>query len=67
MSISYEKIAEMLSDLEDFETEFTEFEEKFLASIQDNLNKYDEKFKFFGEQQKTFENIYSKYIKEVQR
>jgi hypothetical protein len=65
MAINYTRVAEMLSDLEDFETEFTEFEEKFLATIQTNLSEYDSKFKFFDEQESTFQKIYDKYVKKV--
>jgi hypothetical protein len=60
------RVAEMLNDLDDFETEFNEFETKFLDSMRTNLEKYEDKFKFFGEQEKTFQKIYDRYVKEVQ-
>jgi hypothetical protein len=60
------RVAEMLNDLDDFETEFNDFETKFLDSIRTNLERYEDKFKFFGNQQVTFEKIYDKYVKEVQ-
>lgn len=65
--ISYERILEMVNDVEDYETEWTKFETEFILSMKDNLDKYQEKFKFFGNQQKTFQNIYDKYIKKVDR
>jgi hypothetical protein len=47
-TLSVERTTEMLNELEDFETEWNQFE-------------------FFGNQQITFEGIYDKYIKKVQR
>jgi hypothetical protein len=66
-TLSVERTTEMLNELEDFETEWNQFETDFLLNLKDNLDKYEDKFKFFGNQQITFEGIYDKYIKKVQR
>jgi len=65
-NLNVERTTEMLNELEDFETEWNQFETDFLLNLKDNLDKYEDKFKFFGNQQPTFEGIYNKYIKKVQ-
>jgi hypothetical protein len=64
-NLTVERTTEMLNDLEDYETEWTKFETDFLMNLKDNLEKYEDKFKFFGNQEITFQGIYKKYVKEA--
>ena len=64
-SLNVQRITEMMNDLEDYETEWNKFETEFLLGVKDNLDKYEDKFKFFGNQEKTFIDIYDKYVKQA--
>lgn len=65
MALTIERITEMMSDLEDFETSWTPFETEFLMNVKGNMEKFENDFKFFGKQEETFEKIYDKYVKKA--
>jgi len=62
-NITNTRVAEMLNDLEDFETDWTEYEANFIRDIQMKMEEHGDKFKLVGNHQSFLEKTYDKYCK----
>ena len=64
MALDNVRIAEILNDLEDYETEWDEWETKFIRDIQQRMEEDEDDFKLIGKQEPKLLEIYDKYCKE---
>lgn len=62
MSLSQSRIAEMLSDVEDRELEFTDWERGFVDNLKAKIEN-DEKVTLSQRQEESLNNLYDKYCK----